>query len=146
MSTATLIQEARAEGVLLSLTPAGTLKVIGNEVAVHQWVPTLRPHRQALLDALRSAISAFKFDLVEQESAEITSAEELRRTNNVCWHFMQVDGMAFSQAMRVAADLVVSCPPAPCEAGYDDPHEIWRRLAGEAVRRPDSTGNLQGVK
>lgn len=64
MSAATLIQEARAEGVLLKLTPTGALKAIGNEAVVCRWAPTLRPHRQALLDALRSALSAFKFDLV----------------------------------------------------------------------------------
>lgn len=128
MSTATLIQEARAEGVLLSLTPAGTLKVIGNEAVVRRWTPTLRPHRQALLDALRSALSAFKFDLVEQDIADGASAEELRRTNNLCWHLMQADGMAFDEAMAIAADIVVSCSPAECETGYEDVLALWKSM------------------
>lgn len=145
MSAATLIREARAEGVLLSLTPAGTLKVAGNEAVVRRWAPTLRLHRQALLDALRSALSAFKFDLVEQDIAGGASAEELRRANNLCWHLMQADGLAFDEAMRIAAGIVVSCPPAQCKAGYDDPHELWRRLVGGQVGRPDSTGKLQEV-
>ena len=124
MSAATLIREARAEGVLLSLTPAGTLKVTGNEAVVRCWAPTLRPHRRALLDALRSALLAFKFDLVEQEIAEGASAEELRRANNLCWHLMQADALEFDEAMAIAVDIVVSYPPAECEAGYNDPHEI----------------------
>ena len=145
MSVATMIQEARAEGVLLSLTPAGTLKVIGNEAVVRRWIRTLRPHRQALLYAHQSVLSAFKFDRVEREIAEGASAEELHRTNNLCWHLMYADGMAFDEAMAIAADIVVNCPPAPCEVGYDDPHEIWRRLVGGQIGRPDSTGKLQEV-
>lgn len=130
MSAATLIRDARADGVLLALTPMGTLKATGSDAAVRRWTPTLRPHRQVLLDALRSALLAFRFDLVEQEIADGAPAEELRRTNNLCWHLMLADGLAFDEAMRIAADIVVSCPPAPFEAGYDDVWVLWKRTSG----------------
>ncbi len=140
MTPAMLIRRTRADGVLLALTPAGTLKVTGSEAAVRQWTPTLRSHRQALLDALQAALAQFQFGLVEQDIADGAPADELRRVNALCWHLVQADGLAIDDAMRVAADTVVSCPPAECEKAYDDPYETWRRVTRQADH-PEGIGS-----
>ncbi len=60
--------------------------------------------------------------------AEIDAGEtvgELYRANNMAWEFMQADGMAFEDAIRLAAEIVVSGQVAACEAAYADVMAIF---------------------
>ena len=52
MNAATLIARAAAEGVILDLTPAGTLKATGATTTVDRWLPVIRQHKEAILAAL----------------------------------------------------------------------------------------------
>lgn len=147
MSDLSILTKARMEGVGLSLNPDGTLRAVGAAEVLASLRPALLSNKPRIIAHLKllADLERFRFDLAEQDIAEGASAEELRRTNSLCWEIMQADGLAFDEAMRIAAGIVVSCPPAPCEAGYDDPHEIWRRLVGDAASQPDSARNLQEV-
>ena len=58
MTPATIIQKAQADGVLLALSPAGTIKAAGNGEAVNRWLPVIREHKAELLDMLRAASEA----------------------------------------------------------------------------------------
>jgi len=53
MNAATLIARAAAEGVILDLTAAGTLKASGTTTTVDRWLPVIRQHKEAILAALK---------------------------------------------------------------------------------------------
>ena len=55
MTPATIIERAAACGVIVTLTPAGTVKTTGTKDAVARWVPTLRANRDAIVAALTKA-------------------------------------------------------------------------------------------
>ncbi len=86
---------------------------------------------------LLSRLEQFQFDLVEADIASGAPTAELDRVNNLCWEFMDADGMPFDQALAVAASIVVTCEPAPCEAGYTDVRQLWRELT--STQQPTST-------
>ena len=81
-------------------------------------------HKQLGLEALRQ----FRFDLIEGTS---DSVQEIDRVNNMAWEFMKVDEMAFADAIRRAAEIVVSCEVSACEAAYEDVQALWGRLSGQ---------------
>jgi hypothetical protein len=53
MNTSELIEQATTEGVTLTLSPAGKIKAIGNQLAVDKWLPTIRDHKVGILCELR---------------------------------------------------------------------------------------------
>jgi hypothetical protein len=55
MTPATIIQKARTDGVMLALSPTGTIKAAGNAEAVNRWLPVIREHKAELLNELRAA-------------------------------------------------------------------------------------------
>lgn len=42
---------------------------------------------------------------------------------------MKVDGLPFNEAIRMAAEIVVSCDVSACEAAYEDVQALWIRLS-----------------
>jgi hypothetical protein len=54
MTPSTLIERASADGVGLMLTPAGTLKLTGEQEKVHRWLGVLRQYKPAIVEALRA--------------------------------------------------------------------------------------------
>jgi hypothetical protein len=68
----------------------------------------------------------FRFDLIEGTA---DSVQEIERVNNMAWEFMKVDEMAFADAIRRAAEIVVSCEVSACETAYEDVQALWRRLS-----------------
>ena len=55
MTPATIIKQAQADGVMLALSPTGTIKAVGTEQAVTRWLPVIRQHRAELITELRAA-------------------------------------------------------------------------------------------
>ena len=55
MTPATIIQQAAAEGVSLALSPAGTIKAIGDQVTVNRWLPVIRENKPGIVAALQQA-------------------------------------------------------------------------------------------
>lgn len=53
MTPATIIKQAHADGVMLALSPTGSIKAIGRKQSVTRWLPVIREHKAELLDALR---------------------------------------------------------------------------------------------
>ncbi len=147
MSDLSILTKARVEGVGLSLNPDGTIRAVGAAEVLASLRPALLSNKPRIIVHLQllGDLERFRFDLVEQDIANGASAEELRRLNNLCRYLMQSDALEFDEAMAISAGIVVSCPSAQCEAGYDDPHEIWRRLVGCQIGRPDLARNLQEV-
>lgn len=52
MTPAAILHAANSEGVMLVLTPAGTIKATGDAVAVNRWLPTIRTRKADLLAVL----------------------------------------------------------------------------------------------
>jgi len=67
MTPATLLSAARADGVALTLTAAGTIKAAGRQAAVARWLPEVREHKEALLVALSEPHRLW--DIVEPSGA-----------------------------------------------------------------------------
>lgn len=70
----------------------------------------------------------FCFDLVAHDIEGGYPAANLERVNNMAWEFMQADGMAFSDALHLAAQVVAECDVAASESAYEDVRALWRRL------------------
>jgi hypothetical protein len=71
MTPAAIIREAAADGVSLALSPAGTIKATGDQVAVDRWLPVLRAHKPDILAALaRPSLSGTAPEFAARLSAE----------------------------------------------------------------------------
>ncbi|CAG0994315.1 hypothetical protein MTYP_02454 [Methylophilaceae bacterium] len=53
MTPAIIIREAKADGVGLSLSSAGTIKVIGDGAAVNRWLAVIRKRKAEIIEALK---------------------------------------------------------------------------------------------
>ena len=76
-------------------------------------------------DSIAVALRQFRFDLIEGTA---DSFQEIDRVNNLAWEFMKVDALPFIEAIRLAAEIVVSCEVRSGEAAYEDVQALWRRL------------------
>jgi hypothetical protein len=83
------------------------------------------------INALPLNLEQFRFDLIPDAIAAGSSILELERVNNMAWEFMKVDGLPFNEAIRMAAEIVVSCEVSVCEAAYEDVQALWIHLQGE---------------
>jgi len=52
MTLATLLTQAHADGVTVTLDPPDRLKLRGDPATVARWAPRLRPHKDELVDLL----------------------------------------------------------------------------------------------
>lgn len=53
MTPAAIINEAMADGVRLTISPAGTIKATGDGAAVNRWLPVIREHKAEIVAALK---------------------------------------------------------------------------------------------
>lgn len=53
MTPAAIIKEAMADGVSLTISPAGTIKATGDGAAVNRWLPAIREHKNEIVAALK---------------------------------------------------------------------------------------------
>ena len=134
MSAAQLLEDCKANGVTVYWAD-GSLKVRGDPEAVKRLAPALKDRKaeiQAHLAEYRrdllNRLEPFALDSVKDYPADV---EAINRINNMAWEFMRADGMAFQEAIRQAAEIVVSCQVAHCEAAYTDVMALWQKLTNE---------------
>lgn len=65
MKSAEIIQRAAADGVILTLSPSGGLKLKGKREVIRRWIPTFKAHKPELLRLLDEAIPPAVEDLRE---------------------------------------------------------------------------------
>lgn len=70
MSAAVTIRGAQADGVELTLSPAGTIKAIGDGAAVNRWLAVIRQHKAEIIDVLKAGAA----DLAPEEVNPIRQA------------------------------------------------------------------------
>lgn len=55
MTPATIIQEAKSEGVKITLSASGSIKAIGDQSAVSRWLPIIKESKPAIIAMLSDA-------------------------------------------------------------------------------------------
>ena len=60
MNTAEIIERASAEGVILALSPTGTIKASGEQSAVDRWLPMIRNNKPGILCELQREVRRAK--------------------------------------------------------------------------------------
>lgn len=88
-------------------------------------VAKLDVNKDRILEKLR----LFRFDLVAHDIEDGYPADDLARVNNLAWEFMQVDSMAFSAALHLAAQIVAECDVAASKSAYENVRALWSRVA-----------------
>ncbi len=144
MNTAQLLEDCKTNGVSVFIAD-GELKVRGNPDAIKRIAPTLKERKAEIQAHLESGnavntssqddreyllhqLEQFALDTVKDHPED---AQAITRINNMAWEFMQADGMEFSKAIQLAAEIVVSGHVAACEAAYTDVMALWEKLKNE---------------
>jgi hypothetical protein len=78
MTPAAIIREAAAAGVSLALSPAGTIKATGDQVAVNRWLPLLREHKAEIVALLARDGAPPDLTGISPEFAARLSPEDLK--------------------------------------------------------------------
>ena len=95
MTPSTILYDAQADGVRLSLSPAGTIKATGDSAAVSRWLPTIREHKPEIVEALQragndqSGTGTFYRWLVrflDRDPLEVTFSPEASRAEVEGWY------------------------------------------------------------
>lgn len=83
MSAATIIRDATADGVTLTLSGAAKIKASGNQEAVTRWLALISEHKPGIIEALQPA-------------------NELRRLVRVCGEFYGFSDAEHAEALTTA--------------------------------------------
>jgi len=86
-------------------------------------------HVQENNQEITKLLDQFQFDLIPDEIESGCSANDVNRLNNMAWEFMQVDGLSFTEAIRLAAEIVIDGRVAACESAYVDVRDLFMRLS-----------------
>jgi hypothetical protein len=87
---------------------------------------TKLPNFKALFNA--RSLDQFRFDLVQSDIDSGYPADDTHRVNNMAWEFMQADQMAFDEAIKLAAEIIVNGKWSACERAYVDVLTLFMRL------------------
>lgn len=68
----------------------------------------------------------FRFDLVQDEESAGLAVADLYRCNNIAHHLIMVQGWKFPEAMKAAAEWVITNDQHEDEKMFDDVMLIWR--------------------
>lgn len=84
MTAAAILHRAEAEGVSLTLTPAGTIKAIGNPEAVNRLLPVIRAHKAAILAELADPFTetARRHGLMPDRLRDVLTDEDVQAIHN----------------------------------------------------------------
>lgn len=104
MKTAEIIEQATADGVILALSPTGTIKATGNQSVMGIWLPTMRNNKTGILCAVRvkARIQARKGAGVVGESV---SPCLWMRQNRSCYRGGRHSRLAYFRAVHTTTFL-----------------------------------------
>lgn len=94
-----LMRQAVADGIIFRIAAPEGLKVVGRPEAVQRWLPSLKPHKQQILDALLSSERQQIMRLMvnwHERAAMMTNASTIpERAELAAWHEMDLDAAFF---------------------------------------------------
>lgn len=116
MTPTTIVRNARADGVVLALSSAETIKVVGEPAAVNRWLAAIRERKGEIIDLLKNstqcAASALRWWRIHQADGSCTEI--------ACHPDVTHDEILERHAVAVAAEPftpIVRKPLAPMTVG-----------------------------
>lgn len=145
MTPAAIIWGAQADGVMLALSSAGTIKATGDQAAVNRWLAVFRKHKAAIVDALKvspdgTATEPFDREAFEERAAIAEFDGGLSRTDAEALAWAEDDRRRCAQCANLAGRVCrIAEPGGPVSArrGYEPVKGIPRRCEGYAPRADD---------
>jgi hypothetical protein len=107
MSAAEIIKRAAEEGVLLSLSPSGSISAKGDQSAIDRWLPAIRQSKASIIAELQLERRRAKVVAMLRENPDIRYAIEVIDAN--------ADPVIVSVAIRNVATFEIKIP----QANYD---------------------------
>lgn len=99
MTVAEIIRQAQAEGVGFRLAAPEGLRLVGEREVVARWLPTLKPHKPAILDALleaeRQRIMTAMVDWNERAALMTNASTPPEQAEALAWHDLSLDDVFF---------------------------------------------------
>ena len=130
MTPATIIREAQADGVSLTISPAGTIKATGDSAAVNRWLALIREHKAEIVEALKvgtgNPATASRWWLIhfpDRDPLEVACCPEATHAEILERHPDAVAAEPFTPTMRQ--------PSAPLTAEEETAIRAWLALIEE---------------
>jgi hypothetical protein len=130
MTPATIIHEAQADGVSLTLSPAGTIKATGDGAAVNRWLAVIREHKAEIIDVLKvgagDTATASRWWLIhypDRDPLEVACCPEATHAETLERHPDAVAAEPFAPTIRQ--------PSAPLTAEEETAIRAWLALIEE---------------
>ena len=161
MTPTAIIEQAAADGVNLTLSPAGTIKATGNSDAVNRWAARIREHKPAIVAALQESandtaadagVEQFEFsppsdpandaEALEERAAIIAEGcgiDQARALQEARW---QADRERCWRVFMGNAERILNVPAARRETMLADYRARAAQRYGEATAR-DMAGTLR---
>ena len=130
MNATTIIRQAGADGVTLRLSPAGTLKVAGDQAAVNRWVPVLRAHKPDIIAEMKARPAAvatcwgWRLTLPSGDVVEVFAVPEMTHAEALAFDIRATDAHPIDGANRRPAS-------APMTADEEQAIRAWLASIGE---------------
>jgi hypothetical protein len=128
MTPATIIREAQAEGVSLTLSSAGTIKATGDGAAVNRWLAAIREHKVEIMEALKvgagdTASTWWRLHYPDRYPAEVACSPEATHADILERHPDAVAAEPFTQTFRQ--------PSTPLTTSEETAIRAWLALIEE---------------
>ena len=131
MTTATIISEAQAEGVKLTLSPTGTIKATGDGTAVNRWLAVIREYKLEIIDVLKAGggdtATASRWWLIhflDSDPVEVACCSEPTHADILERYPDAIAAEPFTPSIRQ--------PSAPLAASEETAIRAWLELIEEA--------------
>ncbi len=108
MSPAKIIERAGEEGVLLALSPSGSISARGDQSAIDRWLPTIRQSKAEIIAQLQLGRNRAKVLAMLRDNPGIRYAIEVADANS--------DPVIVSIGIRNVATFEMSIPQAYYDA------------------------------
>ena len=105
MTPEIIIAQAQADGVFMTLSPAGTIKASGAGEAVNRWLPTIRERKAELLAMLKAASDAaaiVRHEATDPEEREVVTWMESILENDPAAYREVLEKMRSNPTYRAA--------------------------------------------
>lgn len=119
MTTAMIILEAKADGVILALSDTGTIKATGDRTAVNRWLPIIRENKPGIVAALQETVNDDALSEPAAEGRRQKVLEMLRDTPGIRYAVMVDDPDTDPVIMALGIRDVETCELAIPRAKYD---------------------------
>jgi hypothetical protein len=144
MTPGAIRRQAKADGVSLTLSPAGTIRVAGNAQRVNRWLPAIRANKLGLLAEFARNPELFDFvpradpdsdrEAIEERAAIIAEGcgtGPIQARQEAFWHAHREQ--AWRRFLLQHARIVLEAPPGRLESLLDQYEKAAAAAFGRAT-------------